>query len=233
MAVIAASAIVVLSACNGFTCKKGSGKQITETRKMADFSKLDISGGYDVVIKQDTAESLSITADDNLMKYIKTEVNGDKLRVHSSGNICSTGKFVINISLRNLSAIKTSGAVAISSPGKINVKDLDLDFSGASKITLDLNANNVSTSGSGLTELNLTGQASTHNVELSGSGHINAFDFVVAKYHIETSGSSHCQINVLNELNINSSGTSDIEYRGNPANISNNKSGASSLKKVE
>ncbi|RKR83082.1 putative autotransporter adhesin-like protein [Mucilaginibacter gracilis] len=233
LAIAASSFIVALSSCNGLLCKSGSGKMITEKRDVKGFSKLDISGSYTVVIKQDSVESISVTADDNLMKYVKVNLDGDKLRVHSKGNICGSGKFLLTISLRNLSALKTSGAVEVSSNGKIIAKDLDMNMSGASKVTLDVDANSVTTTGSGITEINLTGQASSHNVELSGSGQLNALDFVVATYDIESSGVSHCKINVLNQLNINSSGVADVQYKGNPAKINNNKSGASTLKKIE
>ncbi|HAL83013.1 MAG TPA: DUF2807 domain-containing protein, partial [Mucilaginibacter sp.] len=39
-------------------------------------------------------------------------------------------------------------------------------------------------------------------------------------------------VNVLNSLSVHSSGASEVRYRGNPANVTNNKSGASSVEKV-
>lgn len=232
LAIAASYAMAGLSACN-IACKEGSGKMITENRTVNGFSKIDLSGSYTVVIKQDSVSSLSITADDNLMKYVKSYVNGDRLTIKTKGSICNSGKFVVNISLRDLSELKTSGTVDLTSSGKINAKDLMIDMSGASKVTLDLNANRVNSSGSGISELNLTGQASEHDIDFSGAGHVNALNFVVAKYKVESSGVIHCKINVLNELNIDSSGSADIEYRGNPATIHNDKSGTSNIKKIE
>lgn len=232
LAIAASYGVLTLSGCEDIACKQGSGKMITENRSVKDFSKLDISGSYNVVIKQDSVESLVITADDNLMQYITSRVEDRRLRIKSK-NLCTNGKLTLTISLRDLSEIKTAGAVDLSSNGKITTKDIRLDMSGASKITIDLNAKTVNTTGAGLTELNLTGQATAHNVQLSGAGSINAFDFVVSKYDIETSGVSHCKINVLDQLDLNSSGASDVEYRGNPATINNNKSGAASLKRVD
>ncbi|MEO6523348.1 MAG: head GIN domain-containing protein [Mucilaginibacter sp.] len=229
---VSSYALIGLSACN-VACTNGSGKMVTETRKVTGFDKIDISGGFDVVIKQDTAESLSITADDNLMEAIKSEVSDGNLKVKTKGSICNSGKLVLNISLRDLSKIETSGAVNVTSNGKITTKKLVIGTSGAAKITLDLSADNLFTNGSGSTELNLTGQASSHLVNFSGSGTLNALDFVVAKYTIESSGATHCKINVLNELNVSSSGVSDVEYRGNPAKIHEDKSGALTLKKID
>jgi hypothetical protein len=224
--------VSTFSSCR-FRCKRGSGNQVTENRKVSAFDKVDISGGFKVTLVQDSSLSVAIHADDNLMKYIQTSVENGKLRIKSKRNICSSGEMTITIGVRSLTAIDASGAVEVTSNGRINTGDIGFDLSGSTKINMDLNAGNVNTSGSGNTELLLKGQASSHNVDMSGASDIQAFDFVVGKYNIETSGASHAKINVLNSLSVHSSGASDIEYRGNPANVSNDKSGASSLTRVD
>jgi hypothetical protein len=229
---IAGISLVLLSSCR-LNCVRGSGNQVSETRKVGDFAKIDVSGEFKVNLKQDSTSSLTIIADDNLLKYIKTSVNGDKLRIYTKKNICGSGELVVNVGIRNLNEVDASGAVEIASNGKINTGDLKFNLSGATKLTMDLNAANVNTEGSGATKINLTGQASSHNIDLSGAGKINAFDFVVGNYNIETSGATKCQINVLNSLSVHTRGASSIQYRGNPKTINNDKSGASSIKKVD
>ena len=90
---------------------------------------------------------------------------------------------------------------------------------------------NVTTSGSGATEVNLKGQATSSNIDISGVGHVYALDFVVGSCNIETSGAGHCEVNVLNNLHISSSGASEVKYRGHPS-ITNDKTGASSVEPV-
>ncbi|MBW4889618.1 DUF2807 domain-containing protein [Mucilaginibacter sp. HMF5004] len=233
-----AFALSVLAVANIFSschsgCTKGSGISATETRDAGVFSKIDISGPFVVTVKQDSVSSVKITADNNLMKEIKTNVSGDKLEVKTESGICPSGQIVVSISTKNLSAIKTAGEVKLTSAGKITAKDFEFDLSGVAKINMDLNADKVSTTGSGLTDLSLTGQAVSHKINLSGSGQVDALNFVVSQYKIESSGATDFKINVLNDLSINSSGASNIEYRGNPKNISNNKSGVGSLKEIE
>ncbi len=97
---------------------------------------------------------------------------------------------------------------------------------------MELDAANVTTEGNGSAEIHLKGQASSHKVQLAGSGKIYAFDFVVGSYDIETTGASHCEINVLHDLNVNTTGASDIQYKGNPSNVNSHKTGASTLTKV-
>jgi len=229
--VLAAISCLALTSCR-LHCVHGSGNQITENRKVSDFDRIDISGEFKVTLKQDSTLSVTINADDNLLKYIRTSVSDGKLTVKSKKNICSSGEMTVVIGVRNIKDINASGAVSIMSDGKINTKDLHFGLSGATKVQMDLNAANVSTEGSGATKIMLTGQAGSHSVDMSGVGKIEAFDFVVGNYDIQTSGASKLQINVLNTLNIHSSGASKIQYRGNPGTINNDKSGASSLEKV-
>jgi len=216
-----------------FNCVKGSGTVGAEDRKITNFTKLNIAGDYTIILKQDSSLTLNISGDDNLLKYVRTDMDGDELKIDTKKNLCSKHGFTVKIGVRNINDIRASGAVDMSSDGKLNVKDISMSFSGACKVNMDMAANNVRTEGSGSTEVTLKGQAANHSVEFTGSGKLSALDFVVNKYTIHTTGASHSQINVLNELNVSSTGSSDIEYRGNPATINNNKTGASSIKKID
>ncbi|RYU86582.1 DUF2807 domain-containing protein [Mucilaginibacter terrigena] len=230
---VAAVSITLFSSCRRFRCVKGNGNVKTEARKMVDFTKVDLSGGYKVTLKQDSSQSITITTDDNLLKYIETTVEGGTLRVHNRRNVCGSGETTIIIGVKNLDRIGASGAVEIASNGRLNTKDLNIDLSGSTKIDMDLNAANVRTDASGSSEIYLKGQAASHDVDMSGSGKVEALDFVVGKYKISTSGASECKINVLNELDVHTSGSSDISYRGNPGKVNNDQSGASSIKKLD
>lgn len=215
-------------------CIEGSGKEATDKRQVTAFTKLEIAGSFNVTLVQDSSNSVTINADDNILSIIKTDISGDKLKISTDKkNICSSKEIAITIGVRNLKSISAAGAVEITSNGRLNLGDLDLDLSGATKINLDVAASNVETNGSGVSDITLTGQASSHSIEMSGSGNVHAFDFVVGNYSIETSGQSDYEINVLSQLNINSTGASDIKYKGNPTKVNKSKTGALSLTKVE
>ena len=231
VAIIAGIIISCLSSCV-FHCVKGSGNMVTDNHQVSDFNRIYIEGGFKVVLKQDSSLTLKITADDNLLKYIKVSVDDHRLHVYSKKNFCSSGELTLNIGVKNLEEIKGSGAVDITADGKLVTRDINFKFSGASKVNLELNAANVTTHSSGATEMNLKGQATSHYIELSGVGKINALDFVVGSCEIHSTGAGHCDVNVLNSINVHSTGASEVRYRGNPTSISNDKTGASSLKKI-
>jgi hypothetical protein len=214
-------------------CIKGSGVENTETRKFGDFSSIEIQGAYKVVLKQDSSMGIKITGDDNLIKYIKTGVNGGKLHIYSKKNFCSKGAITLNIGVGKLESLSADGAVELTGDGKLNVENLKVSLSGANRVTLDLNAANFSAEGSGANELFLTGQAAASKIIYTGSGKLHAFDFVVGDYSVSTTGASNCEINVLKTLKVSTMGAADIKYKGSPANIQNEKSGASKLTKVD
>jgi hypothetical protein len=230
--ILAGISLSVLSSCH-MGCIEGSGKKITENRKITNFSKIDISGGFKINIKQDSSLSLTVMGDDNIMKYVRTQVNGNKLRIYTRKNLCESGPIIVNIGIKNLEAIEASGAVELTSEGRINTQNLSLNFSGVSKIDMDLSAADVKTEARGATEIFLKGQAASHSVKVSGVGKLHALDFVVGTYNIKSSGSANSEINVLKELKVDTKGASTIEYRGNPSKVEEHKSGASSLNKVQ
>jgi hypothetical protein len=222
----------LLSSCH-IGCIKGSHNQITDKRQIGNFEKIDVSGGFVINMKQDSSNTLTVTADDNVMKYIRTEVSGTKLRIFTRKDICGDKPIAIDLGVKNLKEIKGSGAVELVSEGRVAVQDLKLELSGASKVDMDLNAANIKTKASGATEINLKGQATSHDLHVSGAGKIFATDLVVGSYKIETSGAVNCKINVLKSLITNTSGASEIQYKGNPETIKTHKSGASEIKHID
>jgi len=221
----------IISSCK-MSCTKGSGHVVSENRKVADFTKLDISGSYNVELVQDSSLNVSISVDDNLLKQISTEVSGDKLNIKTENNICPSGQIVVTIGVRNLDEIDQSGAINLTTKGKLVTKNLGMNLAGSGNLTMNLDAANLNTTASGTVELNLKGQATSHSMNLSGEGKIHAFDFVVGNYDLETSGAGDFEINVLHELTVNSSGATAVKYKGNPTTINNKKSGVSTITKV-
>ena len=224
--------IVTLPSCH-IGCIKGSGKEVNDNRILGSFTKLEISGAFKINLKQDSGHALTVTADDNLMKYIKTEVSGNKLRVYTRKNFCNDNAITLNIPISQLSEVKGSGAVQLTSDGRINTQNFKMELSGVSKVDMDLSAADVETKASGAVEIFLKGQAASHKVEVAGVGKLHAYNFVAGNYNIKTSGSSNCEINVLKTLIVNTSGAADIKYKGNPSSIDSKKAGASKITKVQ
>lgn len=204
----------------------------SENRKTDAFTKITTSGNFKIVLKQGPA-AIKVSADDNLLKMIETKVSGSELTIGVKDEVCNAGTMEIDITNPDFTAVKSSGTLDLSTDGKLNVKDFDLELAGVSKINLDLTAANVKTLANGTSEINLKGQATANNVTLNGTANLNALDFIVANYKIETRGDANCKVNVLSELSVNVSGAGEVQYKGNPAKINNENASSSSLKKIQ
>lgn len=207
---------------------------VTENRKVNAFSEVEVSGAFKVNLVQDSSYAIAVKADDNILKLIKTDISGKKLKITiDAKSICTDNPVMVTIGVKDLRSIKTSGAVELASAAEINTSDLDIILSGASKINLDVNAANISTKTNGINEVALKGQAASHTVNFTGSGKLKAFDFVVAKYEIETTGEAECEINVLSDLSVHSTGAATVKYKGTPSKINKSETGSLTLNKVE
>ncbi|MDZ4809475.1 MAG: DUF2807 domain-containing protein, partial [Bacteroidota bacterium] len=60
---------------------RGNGTIKTENRTAGTFTRVDVSGNIDLYVKQDSARSIKIEADENLMQYIEVKMEGEKLMI--------------------------------------------------------------------------------------------------------------------------------------------------------
>lgn len=220
---------LIFYACDNNKCIQAEGDIKQEQRNIEDFSKLELSGAFKVLISQDSFSIMKINAPENVISQVKSRVSGKTLKIEMENNVCDDGIIEITLSSKIWESIRSSGASEIYSTNLINAENLDVSLSGASKVNLNLAASRLKTRASGSSEINYSGQCGEHIVDVSGSNQINAFDFIVSDYKIETSGASKININVLKLLDVKSSGASEILYKGSPKNISNNQDGSSSL----
>src|SRR6476646_6158368 len=97
------SCSVLLGGCM-FDAIGGSGKIVTEPRTVSGFSGVSLSGSGQVIVEQTGSESLTVTTDDNLLPYIKTEVHGSTLELGTKDmtNVRPSNDIVFKLTVKNL-----------------------------------------------------------------------------------------------------------------------------------
>lgn len=208
-----------------------AGKQ---TRTVKNFSKIDISGGFKVMLTQGTSEQLTVEADDDMLSKIVTEVNNGTLVIKLENNSWnrSAGEMIVNLTFVNLNEIELSGAVNITGTNPMKFSNLGIDASGATKINLNLSATRLDCDFSGASELTLKGNAPEADIDLSGASNIEALDFMTRKCSIECSGASNAKVHATESLTVEGSGASKISYKGNPGAVETDLTGASKISKL-
>lgn len=220
----------ISSGCMLIDGVEGNGRVVTEERNVSDFNGIDISNAFEVILKQGSSESLTIEADDNLLELIVTEVRGGVLKIYSEKNIRHPKSLKIFLTFKEIDYIDISGAVELTSDGKLTFDKLEIDGSGASEIDLELSANRLDIDFSGASEIDLKGKVTKVNIDISGASEISAYDLETDFMNLDISGAGEARVFVNEELNVEASGAASVRYKGNPS-IDTNVSGAGSVKR--
>ena len=169
----------------------GSGEVITESRDVSNFERVDLQGIGNLEIVQGDEESLTITADDNLMQYITTEVVGGTLEIGMKPNLSLDPSRTIEYKL----VLKTVSSVALSGFGNINSEgltgdDLEVKLNGSGDIVLgSLESETLLVRISGFGDFDAqTITADKPTLEITGSGDINVEQIDAVSLAVKISG---------------------------------------------
>lgn len=188
---------------------RGSGNATTEKRDVSGFKAIDVGGVYHAEIMAQKEFSVEVDADDNLLPLIKTEVDGNTLRIESESRLSPTTPIRIRISAPDIDGLEVSGAANVTVSDLKN-SNLSVDSSGASKISI-------------------SGETSKLTVDVSGATKVDAENLRSDNATIDASGASKVNVNVTGNLSADASGASQIVYTGTPVDVVKKTSGASRI----
>ncbi len=216
-----------------YTRVLGSGEIITETRPIPGFTVVELNGIGTLVIEQGSKESLEVTAEDNIIKYLKSDVYGRNLRlsVDDFVSIDPTEEIIFHLTVKNLERIELSGLGNIEIEA-LKTPNLNLEICGAGSANIrDLQADSLNLDISGLGNVEIGGSVEDQQIELSGAGNYDAGDLESNKAGIEISGTGKAVLWVENELDVVLSGIGNLQYYGSP-NLSTEISGMGTVKSL-
>lgn len=210
---------------------QGTGTNTTNAIPVDHFTKLEIEGVFDVILKQGNESSVIIDADENLQDHIEVDVRGEVLTI-STGKvkIKKSNRAVVTVIFTELKEIVHNGVGDIRSFNTINCKDLELEIIGVGDAELSLNCTNLVLEYNGVGDVILDGIVTHAEFEVNGVGDLKAFDLTVENMDLEQNGVGNSEINVTNELSIDFSGVGNIRYTGKPKIKKISKSGIGSVK---
>ena len=222
-------AALVLNSCLGLVGERGNGVRVEETIKVDEFDKVEIGGAFIVKLTPDNASNVVIEADENLIDYIEVAVRGTTLEVNSKRRLDSREGVFIHIPVGNLSRLSCSGASEVSTTKPLQTKDLDIDLSGAGKLDLMLDAENISLDVSGATLVYLDGAAKLLEINMSGAGSLEASELEVQDCVARISGVGKILVNFKGTLDAEVSGLGQVEYVGEPESVKGDVSGVGNI----
>jgi hypothetical protein len=197
---------------------KGNGKVITEKRTTAGYDEINVSGFFDVVLISGTEGAISIQGEENLLPYIKVEVDGNILKIYTEKNINIDTKkdIVLTVPFKQISFVSLSGSGDVMSKNTIVSPTFKAKLSGSGDLTLDVKTTDFEANLSGSGDVVLTGNSDSFTSKISGSGDVDALNLETKKANLTISGSGDMKVNCSESLYARVSGSGDIEYKGDP-----------------
>jgi Putative auto-transporter adhesin, head GIN domain len=199
---------LLLGACS---VTRGSGQLASESRPVTGFTKVELSGTGELTIERTGTESLAISAEDNILPLLTSEVSGDTLALGTKRNteIVTTKPINYALTVKDLTGLTLSGS------GNIRVSNLS-----TTELTTKI-------SGSGT--ITASGTADDQDLDLSGSGRYQADQLASKTVNASISGSGTASVLVSDALSARISGSGTLTYAGDPTRVTQDVSGSGKL----
>lgn len=230
---LATIAALSLNSCMDFDMKTvvGSGNVKTETRQIdGTFTKVQSERGLDVVIEQADQVSVVVEADDNVIKGIKTRLEGDKLIITSDYNSYSnvTSKKV-TVKMPKISSLEAESGSSLTSSGSLRSEDLDLSTSSGADMKVVVEADDLSAGSSSGSHLEVTGKALEFSTDSSSGSEIKAGDLLANDVSADASSGSHILVHPLVKLDGKASSGGSVRYNNDPKSFTKDESSGGSV----
>jgi hypothetical protein len=129
---VSISLLVLVGALAG--CVQGQGTVTSETREVGAFSRIDASTGIRVVVRIGPSESVEVTAHENLLPLIATDLRGDTLNIEASEDFTTLEPVTVTVVVPALDGITLSGGSPAVIEG-LDAESLELRIGGGAQVT--------------------------------------------------------------------------------------------------
>jgi hypothetical protein len=213
---------------------KGNGKVITEKRTTAGYDEINVAGFFDVVLVSGKEGAITIQGEENLLPYVKVEVEGNVLKIHTENNVnISTYKnIVLTVPFEQISSVSLSGSGDVKTKNTIVSPSFKTKLSGSGDLTLDVKTTNFEANLTGSGDVVLTGISDSFTSKISGSGDVDAASLTAKNANLTISGSGDMKVNCSQSLFARVSGSGDIAYKGDPKTKDTKVSGSGEISKM-
>jgi len=129
---ISISLLMLVGALAG--CVQGQGPVTSETREVGAFSRIEASAGIRVVVRIGPSEAVEVTAQENLLPVIATDLRGDTLSIESSEDFTTLEPVTVTVVVPALDGITLSGGSKAVIDG-LDAESLELRIRGGAQVT--------------------------------------------------------------------------------------------------
>jgi hypothetical protein len=177
---------------------RGSGTVKTESRSVIGFSSIAFNSEGKVTVQQTGKESLTISAEENLLPLLDTHVTNHILSISTVNNtdINPTKSIEFAIEVKSLEGFNMTGVGHIEAKG-IQGKNLKIALTGAGDMSIE-------------------GSADSLDLNLEGVGNYDGESLKTKQAKVHSEGVGSAVLDVSDQLDVSVSGIGAVEYIGSP-----------------
>jgi len=217
---------IFLIAFNFFGCKKGpfgnSGKTVIFERKAAPFNKISLFNNIDLILTQDTVESIKVEAGENVQPSIITDIQQNTLTIKNASNslVNQPNEVVkVYVSVKLLQYLNYQGAGSVTCTNTIQTEYINIiSNTGAGNVYLKLNAGwTIAGIYDDDADFIFSGQTNGCDLYCSSRGTMDLRDFKTKELKLDYSGVRNAYVYVTDTLKGTIYYKGNVYYRGAPA----------------
>ena len=206
------------------SCIEGEGKTIEDKVFLPNIHSLEINVPMNLNLTQSKDQSITIRSSQDILENLKFEYNDGKIIFTERKDICPKD-LTVYISLDKLREIEINSACKLTSTGKFESEDFDLDVNGSAEIDLSIDAEDIDIEFEGSGSLMIKGSCEDLDLNLDGNGKIDASNLASDNVDVSLDGAGEIKINPKNALNANLNGNGKILYKNKPKEVKIEKDG--------
>jgi len=225
----------IISCSKSSDCFTSTGKVIKQTRNIPNFDSIVAEQNVDIILTQDTINSVVVEAGENIIKGITTTFQDGKLIIGNT-NTCNwvrsyDSPLNVYLHMKNLRYIWYLSAGNITSTNTLFSDSFTLDvWGGCGSINLSLYIGlGFIYEHMGTADITLKGNAISSSVVSGDFGLLQLKDLQSDYCYVANTGSNDCYINVKKYLDASISSIGNIYYTGNPDTVHSHISGSGQL----
>jgi phage shock protein PspC (stress-responsive transcriptional regulator) len=196
---------------------------------LRDFNSIDMSGLFDVQIEQGDAFAVEMKGTESEKRRYDIYRNNETLVIDYNNhkenfwkrNIFENDKVKIVITMPELKELKVQGAGEVRFNG-FHEEEMELKFMGAISGDGEIEVNNLTVDLTGASKLDLQGQGGFLEASLTGACGLRAYNYEVGQAIVDAHGASSAKVFAKYKLTIDKGVASSVNYRGEPEVIHRN-----------
>ena len=208
---------ILATGCSEMSGIRGKGQKVHQELDLKAFDKIELHILADIYLSPGEDQKVSVEAQENILKNLKTKVSDKKLIVTGKSNVRLSKRVTFHITIPEIKELIYNGSGKIRTTDFfIGQGDIELETEDLGDLDLQLEAKSIHIEMRGTGDVELEGKTDELKVEISGPGSLDAYGMLANRCEAEIEGSGSVKVNVRDKLVATVRGRGSILYRGSP-----------------